>query len=110
MALRCHQSFCYVLGQFDATGYIPCAQHLGQPMTDCEFGVARDGGGYATVVVKKSDGVNRAIFFRVGIPIGADTIRADGYPEFSATKESDLHFIRIGSERYEIACAVPLGG
>jgi Bacterial SH3 domain len=97
-------------GQFDANGYIPCAMHLGQPMTECEFGVARAGGGYATVVIEKPDGVHRAIFFRMGIPVGADTSQADGYPEFSATKESDLHFIRIGSERYEIPDAVPLGG
>jgi hypothetical protein len=38
-------------GDFDATGQIPCAQYPGQPMTECEFGVARAGGGYATVVI-----------------------------------------------------------
>ena len=31
-------------GNFDATGSIPCAQSSGQPMTQCEFGVARAGG------------------------------------------------------------------
>jgi hypothetical protein len=97
-------------GQFDATGQIPCAQFAGQPMTQCEFGVARAGGGYATVVVKKPDGVTRAIFFTLGKPIGADTSQADGYPEFRATRENDLHLIRIGNERYEIPDAVVLGG
>jgi len=97
-------------GIFDATGTIPCAQYRGQPMTECEFGVARAGGGYATVVIKKTDSINRAIFFRMGKPTGADTSEADGYPEFRANKEDDLHIIRIGDERYEIPDAVILGG
>ncbi|MFV8782386.1 SH3 domain-containing protein [Microbulbifer sp. SA54] len=97
-------------GVFDATGKIPCALSAGQPMGQCEFGVARAGGGYATVVVKRPAGPGRAIYFRMGIPIGADTSQADGYPEFHATKESDLHIIRVGSERYEIPDAVILGG
>jgi hypothetical protein len=95
---------------FDATGAIPCAQYAGKPMGQCEFGVSRSGGGYATVVVKKPDGRTRAIYFRMGRPIGADTSQADGYPEFRADRESDLHRIRIGDERYEIPDAVVLGG
>ena len=97
-------------GKFDANGKIPCAQHRGQPMGQCDFGVARAGGGYATVVVTLSDGRTRAIFFRMGIPMGADTSQADGYGEFRATKESDLNLIRVGDERYEIPDAVVLGG
>jgi heat shock protein HslJ len=97
-------------GKFDATGHIPCAQSAGQPMMQCEFGVARSGGVYATVIVKKPDVGTRAIFFRMGMPIGADTSEADGYSEFRATKENDLHLIRVGNERYEIPDAVVLGG
>jgi len=65
-------------------------------MLVCEFGVARAGGGDATVVVSRPDGTIRAIFFRMGRPVGADTSEADGYPEFRAEKKSDLNFIRIG--------------
>lgn len=97
-------------GKFDATGKVPCAQHSGQPMTQCDFGVARAGGGYATVVVTLPDGGKRAIFFRMGVPIGADTSQADGYPTFSATKDSDLNLIKVGNERYEIPDAAVLGG
>jgi heat shock protein HslJ len=97
-------------GDFDAEGRIPCAQYPGQPVTECKFGVARAGGGYASVVITKPDGRTRAIFFRMGKPIGADTSEADGYPEFRATKKNDLHIIRIGDERYEIPDAVILGG
>jgi hypothetical protein len=97
-------------GDFDATGQIPCAQYAVQPMTQCDFGVARAGGGYATVAVTRLNGGKRFIYFRMGVPIGADTSEADGYPVFRATKESDLHLIRVGDERYEIPDAVVLGG
>lgn len=97
-------------GVFDATGNIPCAQSVGQPMRQCEFGVARAGGGYATVVIKKADGRTRAVFFRMGKPVGADTSEAEGYSEFRATREGDLNLIRIGPERYEIPDAVVMGG
>ncbi len=97
-------------GEFDANGKIPCAQFLGQPMSQCEFGVARAGGGYATVVVTRPDGRTRALFFRMNRAIGADTSEADGYPEFKATREGDLHVIRVGHERYEVPDAVVLGG
>jgi hypothetical protein len=89
---------------------IPCAQAVGQPMTQCEFGVARTGGGYATVVVTKPDGMTRALFFRLNRAIGADTSEADGYHEFSASREGDLHLIKVGPERYEIPDAAILGG
>jgi len=97
-------------GRFDATGTIRCAQSAGQPMQPCGFGVARAGGGYATVVVSRPDGRKRAIFFTMGRPIGADTSQADGYPAFHADRQADLHRIRVGDERYEIRDAVVLGG
>ena len=97
-------------GSFDATGNIPCAHSAGQPMTLCEFGVARAGGGYATVVIKRQTGQSRAIYFRMGKPIGADTSQADGYPVLRISKENDLLMIRIGNERYEIPDAVIFGG
>lgn len=96
-------------GKFDATGRVPCSQNTSQPMTQCDFGVARSGGGYATVVIKKLDGRNRAIFFRMGKPIGADTSEADP-GAFSAKRSGDLNLIRVGNERYEIPDAVIVGG
>jgi hypothetical protein len=97
-------------GRFDATGPMPCAQHAGQPMGQCEFGVARAGGGYCTVVVTRPDGRKRAIYFRMGRPIGADTSQADGYPAFRARRQGGLYRIEVGDERYEIADAVVFGG
>lgn len=98
------------MGNFDATGQIPCAQAAGQPTRPCDFGVARDGGGNATVIITKPDGVKRAIFFIDGQANSADTSQADGYGEFKADKENDLHLIRVGEERYEIPDAVITGG
>jgi hypothetical protein len=61
-------------------------------------------------LVTKPYSVKRAIYFRMGLPLGADTSQADGYPEFRASKENDLHIILIGSERYKIPDAFILGG
>ncbi len=98
-------------GRFDATGKVPCAIGAGQPMTmQCDFGVARAGGGYATLVITKPDGRTRAIFFRMGRAIGADVSQAEGDKPFRATRESDLNFIRVGDERYEVPDAAILGG
>ena len=97
-------------GDFDARGTISCAIYRGQPMSECAFGVARTGGGYATVVIEKPDSVKRAIFFQMGIPVNADVSEADGYPEFNATREGDLNLIHVGDEHYEIPDAVVLGG
>jgi hypothetical protein len=46
----------------------------------------------------------------MGQAVGADTSEADGYHDFSVTREADLNMIRVGPERYEIPDAVVLGG
>ncbi len=97
-------------GIFDAGGRIDCAQAAEAPLTPCGFGVARQSGGTATVVVTRPDGRNRALFFEGGEFVGADTSQADGYPEYSATKRGDRFTIRVGDERYEIPDAVVFGG
>lgn len=97
-------------GDFDATGRIPCAMAQGQPMGSCPFGVARAGGGYATVVVTRPDGRRRALFFRMGKAIGADTSQGEGSATFSTSKEADLYTVRVGNERYELPEAVVFGG
>jgi len=97
-------------GRFDATGKIPCAQAKGQPMGQCDFGVAREGGGTATVAVTHPDGRKRFLSFEKGKAVGADLSQADGNMTFRATKESDLYRIQAGDERYEIPEAVVFGG
>ena len=97
-------------GEFDAVGTIPCAQFRGQPTTACSFGVARETGGTATVVVTRPDGSSRALFFEKGALLSADTSQADGYPEISSRREADLTFVRVGDERYEVPDAVTFGG
>lgn len=97
-------------GEFDATGPISCAFSKDGPVKECLFGVTRAGGGYATVVITKPDGRKRAIYFRMGKAMGADTSQADGYPEFRSSKESDWNLIYVGDEFYKIPDAVIFGG
>jgi len=97
-------------GVFDATGPVPCAMETGTPMTDCPMGVARDGGGSATVVVTRPDRIERILFFVDGVFLGSDTSQAGGGFENSSTQEGDLTLIRVDDERYEIPDAVIFGG
>lgn len=95
---------------FDAVGPVPCAQGMGAPMTDCAMGVARDGGGTATVVVTKPDGIPRVLFFTDGAFVSSDTSEAGGGFESAATRDGDLTRITVDDERYEITDAVIFGG
>ncbi|WP_421659425.1 META domain-containing protein [Leptothermofonsia sp. ETS-13] len=97
-------------GSFDASGRLPCAFSAGHPVGECEFGVARAGGGYATVVIRKPDGRTRAIFFRMGRAIGADVSESEGQLDFSVTRDGDVYRIHVGNERYEIIDAIVFGG
>jgi len=97
-------------GKFNATGKIPCAQAQGQPMGQCDFGVARAGGGTAAVSVTLPDGRKRLLMFSKGKAVGADLSQADGNMKFSASKQSDLYQIQAGNERYEVPEAVIFGG
>ena len=91
---------------FDASGEIPCAREFGQPMTLCHAGVRRLGKGEADVVVTWPEGGERVIRFRAGKPAGSDAAE-----DIRATREADLHMIRVGkAERFEIPDALPFGG
>lgn len=84
---------------------IPCARHVGQPMTRCAAHAARNGHD-ATVTVVWPDGGSRVIEFRGGVPAGSDSSG-----ELRFTREGTLNMIRIGvSERFEIVDALPFGG
>jgi hypothetical protein len=96
--------------KFDATGEIPCAQQKAQPMRQCHFGVARAGGGTATVVITMPDGRQRTIYFVKGKPGGSDASQAEGGGVITSTKDDDLYKITSGNERYEIPEAVVYGG
>ncbi|RAZ89525.1 SH3 domain-containing protein [Mesorhizobium hawassense] len=83
---------------------IPCARHVGQPMTRCEISVAHTGGESA-VTVTWPDGGSRIITFHDGQPSGSDSP-----DEFRFTREGTLNMIRVGvSERFEITDALALG-
>ncbi len=98
-------------GEFDATGPVGCSDRPGQPMRQCQMGVARDGGGTATVVVTRPDGRKRFIFFEKGKAVSADLSQADGNMTFRAAKNAaGMFLIDAGDERYEFPESVVFGG
>lgn len=94
---------------FHATGSVPCKLGKGQPTTNCDMGVQREGNGSGMVTVTQPDGRKRVIYFQNGRATGYDQSQADK-GAFSASKESDLTIVHIGDERYEIPDAVIFGG
>ena len=98
------------LGQFDASGNIPCAEGKGTAMGQCRFEVARDPGGNASVKVHLPSGKSRFINFEKGKATSADLSQADGDMTFKAVKQGDLFKIRAGHDRYEIPEAAVFGG
>ncbi|WP_158540165.1 SH3 domain-containing protein [Rhodosalinus halophilus] len=97
-------------GVFDATGLITCTQAASAPARDCAFGVARDGGGSATLVVIRPDGMRRALFFENGAFVSTDASQAGGGFDTEATRAGDTTIVRIDDERYEIPDAALYGG
>jgi hypothetical protein len=89
----------------DAGSTIPCARHVGQPMTLCQASVLHSGD-QATVTVAWPDGGTRVISFQAGLPVASDSP-----DEFRFTREGSLNMIRVGaSERFEITDAEVSGG
>lgn len=89
-------------GDFDATGDMPCAQIRGQPMGTCAFGVARSGGGDATVAVRFSNGFTRLLFFRHGEFISGDATMSGTGRDTDWRVEDGRHVIRVDDQRYEL--------
>lgn len=89
----------------DATGEVPCARYVGQPMTHCEASIVRMGNNKADVTVTWPDGGTRVISFYAGLPAGSNS-RSD----FRYTREGGLSMIRVGvSERFEITDTLAFG-
>lgn len=95
---------------FTATGQIPCAHIAGQPTTQCDFGVVRNGNGNGTLTVFWPEGGKRVIVFENGMPVSFDQSTADGKSVLAVERSTDLLLVRIGEQRLEIPDAVINGG
>ncbi|OYU16119.1 MAG: hypothetical protein CFE37_01845 [Alphaproteobacteria bacterium PA4] len=91
---------------YNATATIRCVAEPDKPMTGCQAGVKRSGGGNASVHVATPDGGSRVINFRAGVGVGSDARAA-----FAVTRRGDVSVVRIGTvEVYEIPDAFVRGG
>jgi uncharacterized protein YraI len=90
---------------FDATGFVPCAAHAGQPMRQCPFGVVREGPGNAGLWISLGNKMERQILFEGGSPVATNLTET-----LSFEKTGDLFLIRVGDERFEIPEAAVSGG
>lgn len=98
---------------YNATAEIECVGYRGAPAGRCPAGVKRNrDDGVTTVEVTWPDGGSRAIFFKNGKVLSADTNQADGSARFEVKSErkDDITTVTIGPERYVIPDAFVTGG
>jgi len=98
---------------YNATAAIECAGYRGAAAGRCPAGVKRNReDGITTVEVKWPQGGSRAIMFKDGKVLTADTNEADGSARFAVKSErtGDVTTVRIGPERYVIPDAFVTGG
>ena len=96
-------------GEFDETGQLACAQERGQPMGNCDYGVARGSGGDATVVVTFPNGFRRTLSFAHGRFMRGDTTMSGNGFDTDWTLENGLHVIRVDDQRFEVSAQIILG-
>ncbi len=110
-------------GEYDGRGRLPCRRKNQDRLALCAYGIARAGGGYATLVVAPPGprageitppGVctdvsclqpreHRVIYFRLGQAIGTGGSEAGGWPTFSVRRQVEDLLIQIDDERYLVA-------
>jgi hypothetical protein len=96
-------------GVFDRIGQLDCAIPADRPPASCVFGVARDPGGMATVVVTRPDGLRRALFFVDGSFQSTDASQAAGGFDTDVEMVDGVFEIRIDDERYAVPEAAIAG-
>lgn len=95
--------------RFDATAQAPCAQERGQALTICQIGVARSGGGDATVSATFPNGFSRLLFFVHGdFTRGNSTMSGVG-TDMNWQVKDGIHMIRVDDQRFEIPVDFVLG-
>lgn len=98
---------------YNATAEIECEGYRLAAAGRCPAGVKRNGeGGVTTVKVSWPKGGSRAILFKDGKVLSADTSQADGSAKFKveSSRAGDITTVRIGPERYVIPDAFVTGG
>lgn len=72
--------------------------------------MTRAGKGTVVVQIGLPDGRKRVPFFVAGPAFRARVGQADTPPQSKTSKQADLSFVAVGSERHESPGAVVLGG
>jgi hypothetical protein len=98
---------------YNATAEIECSGYRKHPAGRCPAGVKRNQEDGLTIVeIQWPAGDSRALFFKDGKILSANTNQADGSAAFDVVgeREGDVTTVRIGPERYVIPDAFIQGG
>jgi len=97
-------------GDFDAQAVVPCAQEQGQTLGKCDAGVARSGGGDATVAVTFPNGFTRSLYFGHGAFLRASSTMSGVGTDIEWSLDGERYTIRVDDQRFELDQEFVLGG
>lgn len=95
--------------RFDETAVAACAQERGETLGVCDVGVARSGGGDATISATFPNGFSRLLFFEHGDFIRASSTMSGVGTDTDWELENGLHRIRVDDQQFEIREQFVLG-
>ncbi|MGF1551870.1 MAG: hypothetical protein ACFBWO_05115 [Paracoccaceae bacterium] len=94
---------------FDARGEVRCAQEVGEALGPCAAGVARGGGGDASVVVRFPSGFARTLFFVHGAFVSGDATMSGVGTDTDWRVEDGAHVVRVDDQRFVLPGAFVFG-
>jgi len=94
---------------FDATAEVGCAQEAGEAIGSCSAGVARAGGGDATVVVTFPTGFSRMLYFVNGDFVSANATMSGVGTDTESRIEGETHLLQVDDQRYVLPAEFVFG-
>lgn len=90
---------------FDRIGTLSCAVPAGDPVQDCDYGLARDGGHSAALVIYRPDGGEVLLGFVDGI-LAVASEGQETLADVSGTEEDGVLRLSVSGARYDVSRAL----
>lgn len=96
-------------GLFDNIGTLPCQIAAAADVDICDYGIARDGGGTAVMVIYRPDGSERVLHFAEGDLVFAEVQSDQDAGVIDSRVQNDMIAVTLADEYFEVPQRLLLG-